>query len=324
MFDYKDITYKLSSVKTGVSLRKPYVSLHVPLNKDTFSSVKKDILLKGKERIFACIEESIKNKQNRLGAGDDAVVYKLEKQPYCVRLLRHGSDDSCFRNYKKSISFDLTEADRINHIVANLGEGCSIMRNIEGYPLIIPPLSNCKIPQKEITDMVYKLPVSAYNKLFKQICHAKKHKMVFDCSGTNIIVNPKDKTLTAIDFYRMDPNSPKTVKPLTFLFDAIPYNTPQQQRKSAGMLILGALEELKPGIVPSTELSEFKFNDFFDRVERSMPRNLPSEWPKIKDTVTEIVCLKLKESIGMNVKSMQAYKFEEAEKIIKNGLIEKL
>lgn len=160
------------------------------LGQDIFISSKNQFLQSSKSEIFKAIDLSIKD-ENFLGEGSDAKVYKIPNTEYIVRLIKNKKNNG-FVNYKKQLSFSITPRDKINHIVAKLGEGCSLMQHLKGTNLCEYMYSN------ELAE----LPQSIYYDLYKKICFAKANGMVFDFAPSNIIYDPNKKTLTPIDFIK--------------------------------------------------------------------------------------------------------------------------
>ncbi len=268
------------------------------LDKDTVSFKTLDLLQLPKKKIFEKIDKSIKNRENFIGSGGEAIVYRIDDTDYCVRL-----NKDFIKDYKKSFSLKLREEDKINHVVARLGKGSSIMKYIEGYPVLSFSRSKAQPPSDEIAKMIAELPEAAFNKLFKQICHAKDNQMIFDCNWTNVIVNPKEKTLTAIDFYKMIPDMPETVRPLDYIFASLVHmeTTLEQKKKYAGKLLLAALEELKPSVKPCLNPSEFGFGGFIYKLKNSYEVNLGKFEDILVKTLSEIQDIKIKESNGRDV-----------------------
>lgn len=294
-----------------------HLALQMPatLNKDTVTfsrglNVNNFLKLPKKEIIKKAIQA--RTKSNFLGAGGEAEVYRIPDTQYCVRFFTKQAD------LPKSISFRLTENDKINHIAAKLGRNSSIMHYIEG--------ENCFLykNKKELA----MLPTESYHRLFRQVCHAKENNMIFDCDATNIIYNPKDKSLTAIDFYIIDKNYPENVHPLSTIYRALRiHNTDerfdtQHNKMLAGGLLEAGLKEFEPGVIPCINISDIDFSRLFARFEEFNTETLPVQYKILKTTITDIQCLKLQEIIGENVKQELAHKIKIAKALINQVLYE--
>ncbi len=275
---------------------------------DDFLSSPKNLMLK---RIL----DSVADKDCFLGCGNSAVVYKIKETPYCIRFPKGQKSLEVTR-----MTTNLSEKDKINHVVARFPRGISLMKTIEGFPLAVSE-SNKKIKQKELNNIVENLPVSAFHGLFKQVCHAKDNNMMFDCSAMNVIVNPEKKTLTAIDFYEMDPKYPEDVKVLSYMFEAL--QSCENAKKIAGKIVLGAMEELKPGKVPCLNIDDFKFVKFVSSLQYKCSQP-PEGLDEIADALVELECMKLQELIGddsLELKKDLASKLEETKSLIVKNLI---
>lgn len=290
-------TFKTNSAKNlaHVSFGGISSSKLSPLAKDTVS-LSKPFLQKSKEEVFKIIEEAIKDKNNFLGEGGEAKTYLIPNENCCVRILKDYP-----KAYKTDFSLDLNEEDKVNHVIAKLGNGSTIMKYIEGFPLF--PLTRVVNPKtsKEISEAISTIGADSYNKLLKQVCEAKDIDMIFDCSWTNVILNPKDKTLTAIDFYKMDEKFPEIVRPLRHMYSAIPHNTYAEKASCCGKIILAGLQEMEAGVKPCLSISEFRFANFIDKVIEDMGKRETKPLEQLKDVLTDIECIKIKEYVGEDV-----------------------
>ncbi len=234
--------------------RKPLLTLLSQSKKDVISfSGQLDLLKLSENEILEKIKTSIADNKNYLGEGGDAIVYKIPDTDYCVRL-----NKDTFENYKFHLNFKLNERDKVNHVVAKLGHGSSIMKYIEGSPVFTPFMRDKKA--KEIASIIEQMPTQAYKKLFYQICDAHKLGMMFDCSWPNVIINSKNNTMTAIDFYK----SEESINPLRYIYSALvtEHTTLKQRQNCAGKLFAIALDEFKPGKKPHIAPMDFDFYRF--------------------------------------------------------------
>lgn len=302
-FGRNDISSTTLTLKEPLKADKVEISCSKAKNKS-------DLLTLSKEEIINAILISSKKSENFIGNGNEAKVYKIDGTNYCVRV---PYDSKNLRN--SDISLDVSEKDKVNHVVARFSNGVTIMNLIDGFSLE-GRFSNT-FPQEPRNKALLKLPVSAFNGLFKQVCHAKDNDMIFDCSAPNLIINPKEKTITAIDFYEMDPEYPEQVKPLRHMLEAMGDSDDFEFRKKViGKILLGALEELKPDVKPCLNIGEFKFRDFMDNAQNGGSLCRSQKWAKLKDVLTDVECLKIKEMAGIDVKDILQYKIDEASELI--------
>lgn len=292
-----------------LSLKEPLKADKVEISRSKAKN-KPDLLTLSKEEIINAILISSKKSENFIGNGNEAKVYKIDGTNYCVRV---PYESKSLKN--SDISLAVSEKDKVNHVVARFSNGVTIMKLIDGFSL--EGRFSDTFPQAPRNKALLKLPVSAFNKLFKQVCNAKDNDMIFDCSAPNLIINPKEKTITAIDFYEMDPEYPEVVKPLRHMLEAMGDSDDFEFRKRViGKILLGALEELKPDVKPCLNIGEFKFRDFMDNAQNGGSLCRSQKWAKLKDVLTEVECLKIKEMAGGKVKDMLQYKIDEASELI--------
>jgi hypothetical protein len=109
-------------------------------------------------------------------------------------------------------------------------------------------------------EKIAEMPVKSYSGLLHQIADAVDNEMLFDFSGGNLIVDTKDKRLTAIDFFGITDN-PRPVKPLSEMYSVLTcYGSLQKTGKKIYDKIVDAgLEEFKSGKKPCMDTSLFDF-----------------------------------------------------------------
>ena len=269
-----------------------YSSGTAKCEKDTvsFSGKEKDFLELSKKEIFEKINQS-KNREHFIGSGGEANVYRIADTPYVVRIAKSRKQD-----FTERLSYDLSEQDKINHTVAKLGGDSRIMKYLPG--------ENCFKYKNQ--NELFKLPVESYYNLYKQICHAKDNGMVFDCNSTNIIFNPKNKTLTAIDFYKVDTDFPENTKPLSAIFSALTTTTlafhPENFKNLLSGLLNVVLKDFEPGVKPVQNLTELSLGSLFRNFESCYEDSLPPQYDVLKKTFYEALQLKYAESLGQDVK----------------------
>ena len=279
----------------------------------SFSSRPKDLLELPQKEIFKKLEESISGK-HFIGAGREARVYKIPDTHYVLRLEKVAHTQKAWQGYKKNFTFDLTEQDKINHTVAKLGGESRIMKHIEGV--------NCfrYKNQKEL----FNLPLKSYYDLYKQLCYAKNNDMVFDSSASNIIYNPKDRSLTAIDFYKQDFDYPENVTPLASIFSAFTSTSflfqPQNFSHLLASLLNVVLEESAPKKIPAQPVTDIALGKLFKNFESCYEDTLPPQYNILKKTMYSVVQLKYEEQRGKDVTVELNGKIKLANSLIKQVL----
>lgn len=276
------------------------------LQKDTLELSSKDLLKLDKCEIFNKVNNAI-NRENFLGAGGEACVFSIPDTPYCVRLIKKRNacfdtvDKSSFKKFDNKFSLKLTEDDKVNHIVAKLGGGATIMKKIEGYPLVLYNPQNFDKTQKEVNDAFYKLSPLAFNCLLKQVYNAKMNGFIFDCSSSNVIMNPKQDKLTAIDFYKASKDYPEDVNVLRRVYASFVKEAEFERKHCAGYLLKSALMELQPNVKSEVPPNEFKFLDFINKVKLESEDEFPTQIDILSNVLVHIQCLKFRELIGEDV-----------------------
>ena len=93
--------------------------------------------------------------------------------------------------------------------------------------------------------------------------------MLFDCAWGNVIVNPKENKLTAIDFNKNIFN--ESLNPLSYTFSALTQEyTTSEQAKTYGNKILNAvLEEFEPAHKPFWNVTYFDFSSLLRDIAHS-------------------------------------------------------
>ena len=291
------------------------------MQSDTVSFSKSNLLSLNEDEIIAKISESVNNPYNYIGSGSEASVYRVTDEPYCVRV-----SNKQIPKIKKPVSQDLTLEDKINHIVAKLPDDVRVMKYLEGYPPYLVSLYKYyDISQSEVNKILEEMPVSSFQNFFRQICYAKEHGMIFDCCWSNVIINPKDKTITAIDFYK-DVENTNNSSMLQDCYASLIYSeAPVQHKKAcAAKLLLAALEEMKPGVIPCIGVIDFNMPKFIDRFYFDRKLTYSAYAKQLKEILQDIEALKIKDlynqdtnCLNNNVKIELNWKIKLAESLIK-------
>ena len=290
---------------------------------DTVSFGSQDLLSSSKDEITAKVKTAIADKRNYIGAGADAEVYKIPDTNYCVRVLYRDNEynsgvPELLKRKTLGLSFNISEQDKVNHVVAKFFKG-TILKFIEGVPVMTPFMSEQEI--NENSKIIQDAPVSSFHKLLRQISHAYENNMMFDCNYGNIIVNPKDKSFTAIDFYDMGDNI-EISHPLNHIYSGFThiYTTPEQQKIFAKKILQASLEEVKPNHKPCLDVRNLDFYKFIYRLHNNNIIESRKFTELLVNTFSEIEELKLKELNGEDVKNLLNCKIKVAKSIIKQVL----
>ena len=219
------------------------------------------------QEVINKVKESIAP-ENFVGQGTLAEVYRIKDSDYCVKIPYLAKDATEF-----SFSTKLSHQEEVNHIVAKLGNGISIMKFFEGEKP--DDYRNSKLYRIEFQEKIANMPIKSYTDLLHQIANAANNNMTFDFSGGNLIVDTKNNTLTAIDFFSAFDN-PRGVKPLADMYSALTcYGTEAEvSKKIFDKIVTAGLEEFKPNVKPCTNLDLFDFEALcFKRCHDSYTEN---------------------------------------------------
>lgn len=262
------------------------------------------------DEIFARIKRSIRP-DNFIGAGGEANVYSIRGTKYCFRWPK-GSADS----YRTHLDFDVSESDKVNHVVANLGGGATIMNRLKGVPVKTDKMTADQIQQ--VAQTIVDFPVQSYRTFMHQLADADRKNMYFDNFWPNVIINPKDKTITAIDFVKDFPYA-EEFAPLGKMFSVLTHdeNTVDQLGMIANKILKAALKELSPGQKPCIEPKQFDFALFLTDLRNLNKLSIADEsYCDLFNALERVVELKELELQGQNVANMQRNDIQVAKDII--------
>ena len=263
------------------------------LNKDTVSFGSKNILSYSRSKMNELINNSIIQK-NFIGAGTEGEVYIIPQTGFCIKIpynVKH-----VFEKFTTSVS----PKDKVNHTVAIFDNGARIMNYIEGRSLMYrrPPILRFSSENKNVDRFLEKFfsgyPDIQLHKFLKQLAQAKEKNMYFDFSPGNIIYNPENNTLTAIDFFEKNANydeiHPYSILSRAFLGIKTYMKTPEavEQNKQLGIkFIKVALNDLQGK--NELHLSGTDFEVFFDRFEQSQEQKLPPQYNFLKQSIFDLL-----------------------------------
>ncbi len=229
-----------------------------------------------KENIWKQVKESV-IPDNFIGQGGCAEVYKIKGTEYCVRI-PYESKDLYLMNYSR----ELSSIDKVNHVIAKLGFGSAILKYFEG---ICPKYyQNNEQERYKFQSKIANLPVESYHKLLQQIADGINNDMLFDNTGGNLIVDFNNNKMTAIDFYEMPVDNPRPILPLREIHSVLTcYGTkPDISKNILKKIILSALEEFKPDVIPCMNIELFDFDGIINKVLKHDKKDLVEKFEKLK------------------------------------------
>ncbi len=277
------------NVTIPTSTKKCKTSMLKPEQGDTFTFTGKDLLKLSEREILNRVKESI-NYKYFLGQGTEAEVYRIKDSNYCVRIPYEARD-----LYLSDFTKNVTDMDKVNHVVAKLGFESTIMKYFEGEtPKKYQSNNNERFKFQE---KISKLPVKAYNILLKHIALGIDNEMKYDFSGGNLIVNFETKELIPIDFMEIKENS-ESIKPLSQMFSVLTcYGAKKNtELKIYKKIIDSALEEFKPNNIPCMDVELFDFESIYENIlKKHSKHNLEKKMNKINGIIGELKELKKKE-----------------------------
>lgn len=233
------------------------VNFRGELNKDVVTLSKKEFLTLPPKEIWARINSSLENDKNFLGSGGEADVWKIEGTNYCIRI-----PNGTPKGLSAKPNFNLTKQDKVNHVIAKFSNRSSIMPVIEGYTM----LNSRNARSEDVAKMLENMPQKAFDDLFLQVYHAYKAGMYFDTGTNNIIINPKNQTLTAIDFVKntLYPVENNILNSLFFCLTTPSVVNKSMRKSLAGKFLSAPLNAVKAEPKRDIDLTKCGFSDFID------------------------------------------------------------
>lgn len=271
-----------------------------------------DLLKLSDKTIFQRIKAATSDRCNYIGEGGEAKVYKIPNSNYCVRIEKHDSD------YKPILDRNITECDRINHVVAKFGQNSSIMHYIEGVPVLTP--YTLADEGRKIAQDIAQMPISTFKNFLQQICQAYDNDMLFDCAWGNVIVNSKENKLTAIDFNKNIYN--ESLKPLSYTFSALDneFTTPEQAKTFANKILNAALEEFEPGHKPFWNVTFFDFSALLQDIQHKSDFGNTPQSKLLAKCLNTLKDLKVQDNLGNDVSKNLDFMLQTIKCLIKQNL----
>ena len=288
-----------------------YKPLNINRNYPYFTG--KDLMNMPRDEVFKEIKNSI-NKDQFVGSGRHAAVYRISDTPYCVRI-----PDICEDGYTNDFSTNLNPCDIVNHVKIKLGAGASIMDYFKGRTLFAYQLYD--VQRYELQKEVAKMPLKTYSNLLHQLANAIDNEMAFDKGGGNIVIDTENKNLTIIDFYQLADNPLKT-SPLKDLFYTLTSYGAESTtaKKIAKNIISAGLEEFKPNIIPCMDVELFDFKEIIDATYYFKQPKSDEELNELIKKFEELKEIKKKEITDKNYSPILEQKTENLKKSVSKYL----
>lgn len=262
---------------------------------DVFQAQNKDFLHQDKTKISETVLKTLKNPKLVIGYGCEAFVFKIPDEPYCIRRSRDFSPE----DLNNEISFDISKKNKVNHVVAKMGDTITIMNYIEGKTIF-----DC-----DSKSDIANLPIDSYKKLLKQIITASDNGMLFDYAPKNVIYNKDKKSLTAIDFYDsydIDYVSLENIhSPLCQMFSSLTSTSEKNTisesdyKKICAKTIYAALTDFEQDKKPSMTPALYDFERLMYKANKAY--KLPVQASFLTSQLNKLKNLKQKELQGKDV-----------------------
>lgn len=302
---------RINNIKTTpVYTQKQQKTLSLPkLNTDTVSFGNKvDFLNLPKEVIFRRLNKALQNPDNFLGMGSEAVIYKIPGTDYCFRIPYLDNEGYVLTKWDSFFSKDVNKAERINHIVANLGQGASVMNKIDGEPIsLILPAHKCLLD----------FPLGSFQKLIRQIQQAKENNLVFDSCCANIIYNNETKNIVAIDFNESYKKSELNYNILNKIHSVISFSFDEKESlRLANKLLLATLNEFGH----TTDIDKIKCFEFINYIQTTHPHANPKTYSDLKEKFENIELLNTALKNKQDVKTELSKLISETKQILQRNI----
>lgn len=308
------LTYKGQCQFSGKNL--------APLSKDTLSyneSLTSDLMKLPEKEIIGACQRALK-KENIIGEGQEALVYKIEEFPeYCIR-----QEKKCVgkeENFK--LNRNLNNYDVVNHVVCKLDEGTQIMKWIRGIPLKIIPHRDTpegielkKVTQAYVANKFGELP---FKKVLAQIEDARSKGIVFDRKGENLHVDALGQEMICLDF---SPNF-KDIEynPISYVYSALDVDNTEHAPKVFGKLCKAYAQRIVDNPASTLNLDKLDTN-FYHRGFIDDPFNYFPDKKILDETQHRIeTLLKEKQDPSSNKDYMQ-YLVDEFKEFINDNVMD--
>lgn len=241
----------------------------------TFSGrITKDLMELPAKRILLECKKAIKD-NIILGEGKEARVYKIQAYPqYCIRCEKSSNFD--INQFK--LSKRLSSYDKLNHVVAKLDEGTSLMKYIPGVPLKIMDTDTAdgiKVKNTIKGLVANNFSESPFKKIIAQVEDAKAKGIDFDRRGENLHVDPLSQEMVCFDF---SPRYHDTAyNPISYIYSALDVDKTEYAPKVFGKLCKAYAQRLLE--VPTKKLNlQYLDTNFYHRgIRNDAFNNFPNK-----------------------------------------------
>lgn len=290
--NYESCLYRTAQAYVSEPLKKAEsIVVNLTSKPDVFKPTISDLLKLPAENILSVAKETIK-KNEPFHFGAESVVYKIPETQYAL-LVPHGKT---IGNYA-SVSFDLTDKERINHFVAKLGSKIYLKKFIEGLTTKAPYIEKAtpfgmisvadEAAQKKVNEHVKNLTPESFENLYNQIFKAMNNDLTYDCFGENLILNPKTKTLTAIDFDTMQTGY--KFNPVAEIYHSFSLIEEKEQKVLLDKIIAGFLNSVTDKHCALKDFSQLKIAIASDEYNLFKEFEDKSYLTKLNGTLSEIL-----------------------------------
>ena len=318
-------------VKTIITQTKrlPYICKNkftgknlAPLSKDTVTysqDFSKDLMKLPENKIIDACRNALK-KENIIGEGQEALVYKIEEFPeYCIRREKKLAG----KKTNFTLNRDLNNYDIVNHVVGKLDDGTQIMKWIRGIPLKIMPHRDTKegielkkVTQAYVANNFTELP---FKKVLEQIEDAMSKGIVFDRKGENLHVDALGQEMTCLDF---SPNF-KDVEynPISYIYSALGIDETEHAPKIFGKLCKAYAQRILDNPTSKLNLDKLDTN-FYHRGFMDDPFNYFPDKKLLGETQEKIENLLKEKQDPSNNKDYMQYLVDEFKEFIDENIMD--
>lgn len=278
----------LDLLRLGEFKYYPYSRTLGPLKQDLaeFAS-KKDFFSFCTELQQELLSKTV-SKENFIFKGAQGKVYRIPGTDCAIKIPLE-----CKNVTGKEINTNVTVQDKVNYIIAKIGDDTQIMKYIDGKNTTQLLRKGIAV-NKTILDM----PHESFMSYIEKIVEASKVNMFHDFGGPNTLINTKYKYMIPIDFHSSLTRKANPIEDLFFQFGKQMQSSKEQDlllAKSA----LAYVDLIKSGKITSktiakTDVSLFKVRDCF------LPKN-QEFFCEVESRLKKITGFKKLESISPDI-----------------------
>ena len=307
------INYGIYSIPRRKNTNNSPERYNLELRREVVSFGSKDLLELPDESVLQQIRGSI-NYKNFVGQGTEAVVYRVKDTDYCVRIPYEFRDADVYKKYSRV----LTPADKVNHAVAKLELGTTLMKYFEGTTP--KAYYNCEKARYKFQERIAEMPLKSFSDLLHQIAGAIDNEMRYDFSAGNLIVDFNKNKLTAIDFIGIGEN-PRPVRPLIEMYSVLTSFGAETRtdRKLFEKVFCTGVEEFKAKRIPCMDVELFDFDDICEKRLTRSQQNKDKSFviDDIKNVVCDLKNIKRKEIIDKSLSPVLEMKILNLKNLVK-------